>query len=58
MVNRLVEIVHRVDKVGDEMSISLNRKYASASEMVRLITALTKVIKTIVQCINAETGGR
>jgi general secretion pathway protein D len=42
VVNRLVEIVHRVDKVGDENVDIIKLKYASASEMVRLITALTK----------------
>jgi general secretion pathway protein D len=42
VVNRLVEIVHRVDKVGDEDVDIIKLKYASASEMVRLITALTK----------------
>jgi general secretion pathway protein D len=42
VVNRLVEIVRRVDKVGDENVDIIKLKYASASEMVRLITALTK----------------
>ncbi len=42
VVNRLVEIVRRVDKVGDENVDVIKLKYASASEMVRLITALTK----------------
>ncbi|WP_024872345.1 type II secretion system secretin GspD [Tolumonas lignilytica] len=42
VVNRLVDIVHRVDKVGDEKVDVIKLKYASASEMVRLITALNK----------------
>lgn len=42
VVNRLVEIVRRVDKVGNENVDVIKLKYASASEMVRLITALTK----------------
>lgn len=42
VVNRLVEIVRKVDKVGDENVDVIKLKYASASEMVRLITALTK----------------
>lgn len=42
VVNRLVEIVRRVDKVGDENVDVIKLKYASAGEMVRLITALTK----------------
>ncbi len=42
VVNRLVEIVRKVDKVGDENVDVIKLKYASANEMVRLITALTK----------------
>ena len=42
VVNRLVDIVRRVDKVGDQDVDIVRLKYASASEIVRLITALTK----------------
>ena len=42
VVNRLVEIVRRVDKAGDQDVDIVRLKYASASEIVRLITALTK----------------
>lgn len=42
VVNRLVEIVHRVDKVGDQNVDVVKLNYASASEIVRIITALTK----------------
>lgn len=42
VVNRLVDIVRRVDKAGDQDVDMVRLKYASASEIVRLITALTK----------------
>ena len=42
VVNRLVDIVRRVDKAGDQDVDIVRLKYASASEIVRLITALTK----------------
>ena len=42
VVNRLVDIVRRVDKVGDQDVDIVRLKYASASEIVRLISALTK----------------
>ena len=50
-VNRMVEIVHRVDKVGDENVDIIKLKYASASEMVRLITALTKNDKNAIASV-------
>ncbi|MFT7682093.1 MAG: general secretion pathway protein D [Moritella dasanensis] len=42
VVNRLVEIVRRVDKAGDQEVDIIHLKYASASEMVRIIDSLTK----------------
>ncbi|MGL4205251.1 MAG: type II secretion system secretin GspD, partial [Aeromonadaceae bacterium] len=42
VVNRLVEIVRRVDKAGDQDVDIVRLKYASAAEIVRLITTLTK----------------
>ena len=42
VVNRLVDIVRRVDKAGDQDMDIVRLKYASASEIVRLVTALTK----------------
>ena len=42
VVNRLVEIVRRVDKAGDQEVDIIHLKYASASEMVRIIDNLTK----------------
>jgi len=42
VVNRLVEIVRRVDKAGDQEVDIIHLKYASASEMVRIIDTLTK----------------
>lgn len=51
VVNRLVEIVHRVDKVGDENVDIIKLQFASASEMVRLITALTKNDKNTVSSV-------
>ena len=42
VVNRLVDIVRRVDKAGDQDVDIVRLKYASASEIVRLLTALTK----------------
>ncbi|GAB3241567.1 type II secretion system secretin GspD [Pseudaeromonas pectinilytica] len=42
VVNRLVDIVRRVDKVGDQDVDIVRLKYASAAEIVRLISALTK----------------
>ncbi|SGZ00065.1 type II secretion system secretin GspD [Moritella viscosa] len=42
VVNRLVEIVHRVDKAGDQAVDIIHLKYASASEMVRIIDSVTK----------------
>ncbi|KXO09724.1 General secretion pathway protein D [Moritella sp. JT01] len=42
VVNRLVDIVHRVDKAGDQAVDIIHLKYASASEMVRIIDSVTK----------------
>ncbi len=42
VVNRLVEIVHRVDKAGDQDVDIIRLRFASAAEIVRLVTALTK----------------
>ncbi|WP_392340428.1 type II secretion system secretin GspD [Moritella marina] len=42
VVNRLVEIVRRVDKAGDQEVDIIHLKFASASEMVRIIDSLTK----------------
>ncbi|QUM82514.1 type II secretion system secretin GspD [Moritella sp. 5] len=42
VVNRLVEIVHRVDKAGDQAVDIIHLKYASASEMVRIIDSVNK----------------
>lgn len=42
VVNRLVEIVRRVDKAGDQEVDIIRLKYASASEMVRIAETLLK----------------
>ncbi|MFT4937314.1 MAG: general secretion pathway protein D [Paraglaciecola sp.] len=42
VVNRLVEIIERVDKAGDEEVEIIKLKYASASEMVRIIESINK----------------
>jgi len=42
VVNRLVEIVRRVDKAGDQAVDIIHLKYASASEMVRIIDSVNK----------------
>ncbi len=42
VVNRLVEIVRRVDRVGDQDVDMIRLKYAQAAEMVRLLTALNQ----------------
>lgn len=42
VVNRLVDIVRRVDKVGDQDVDVVRLRFASSTEIVRLITALTK----------------
>lgn len=42
VVNRLVEIIERVDKAGDEEVEIVKLKYASASEMVRIIESINK----------------
>ncbi|BCO15525.1 GspD family T2SS secretin variant ExeD [Aeromonas hydrophila] len=42
VVNRLVEVVRRVDKAGDQEVDIVKLKYASAGEMVRLVTNLNK----------------
>jgi general secretion pathway protein D len=40
VVNRLVEIVHRVDKAGDQEVDIIKLKYASALEMVKIVDAI------------------
>ncbi|MGB1262100.1 MAG: type II secretion system secretin GspD [Cognaticolwellia sp.] len=42
VVNRLVNIIERVDKAGDQDVQIINLKYASAGEMVRIIEAMNK----------------
>lgn len=42
VVNRLVEIIQRVDQAGDEEVEIIKLKYASASEMVRIIENINK----------------
>ena len=42
VVNRLVEVVRRVDRAGDQEMDVIKLKYASAGEMVRLVTNLNK----------------
>ncbi len=42
VVNRLAEIIRRVDRAGDQYEQIIKLKYASASEMVRIIEALNK----------------
>ncbi|MFQ3234572.1 MAG: general secretion pathway protein D [Paraglaciecola sp.] len=42
VVNRLVEIIERVDKAGDEEVEIIKLKFASASEMVRIIDSVNK----------------
>ena len=40
VVNRLVEIIERVDKAGDEEVEIVKLRYASASEMVRIVDSI------------------
>lgn len=42
VVNRLVEIIERVDRAGDEEVEIVKLKFASASEMVRIIESINK----------------
>ncbi|MCC2617053.1 type II secretion system secretin GspD [Aestuariibacter halophilus] len=42
VVNRLVEIIERVDQAGDEEIDIVKLKYASAGEMVRIIESINK----------------
>lgn len=42
VVNRLVEVVNRVDRAGDQEVDIIKLRYASAGEMVRLVTNLNK----------------
>lgn len=42
VVNRLVEIIQRVDQAGDEEVEIVKLKYASAGEMVRIIDSINK----------------
>jgi general secretion pathway protein D len=52
VVNRLVEIIERVDKAGDEEVEIVKLKYASATEMVRIIDSVNKSQG------KANTGGK
>ncbi|WP_022939992.1 type II secretion system secretin GspD [Psychromonas hadalis] len=45
VVNRLVKIIHRVDRAGDQEVDIIKLKYASALEMVKIITAIQKPAK-------------
>jgi general secretion pathway protein D len=42
VVNRLVEIIERVDKAGDEEVEIIKLRYASATELVRIIDSVNK----------------
>lgn len=42
VVNRLVQIIERVDKAGDQDVQIINLQYASAGEMVRIVEAMNK----------------
>jgi len=42
VVNRLVKIIERVDKAGDKDVQIIQLKYATASEMVRIVEAMNK----------------
>jgi general secretion pathway protein D len=42
VVNRLVEIIERVDKAGDEEVEIIKLEYASATELVRIIESINK----------------
>jgi general secretion pathway protein D len=42
VVNRLVEIIERVDKAGDQEVDIVKLKYASSSEMVRIVESINK----------------
>ncbi|MBU3020362.1 type II secretion system secretin GspD [Aestuariibacter sp. A3R04] len=42
VVNRLVEIIERVDRAGDEEVEIVKLRYASASEMVRIVDSINK----------------
>jgi general secretion pathway protein D len=42
VVNRLVKIIERVDKAGDQDVQIIKLKYASAAEMVRIVQAMNK----------------
>jgi general secretion pathway protein D len=52
VVNRLVEIIERVDKAGDEEVEIIKLKYASATELVRIIDSVNKSQG------NSNTGGK
>jgi len=45
VVNRLVKIIERVDKAGDQDVQIIKLKYASAAEMVRIVEAMNKSSK-------------
>ncbi|MGB3727396.1 MAG: type II secretion system secretin GspD [Glaciecola sp.] len=56
VVNRLAEIIERVDRAGDEEVEVVKLKYASASEMVRIIESINN--NQSKQTANAKAGPR
>ena len=56
VVNRLAEIIERVDQAGDEEVEVVKLKYASASEMVRIIDSINN--SQAKQTANAKSGPR
>lgn len=56
VVNRLAEIIERVDRAGDEEVEVVKLKYASASEMVRIIDSINNSQGK--QTANAKAGPR
>lgn len=56
VVNRLAEIIERVDQAGDEEVEVIKLKYASASEMVRIIDSINN--NQAKQTANARSGPR
>ncbi|MDT0595206.1 type II secretion system secretin GspD [Glaciecola petra] len=56
VVNRLAEIIERVDQAGDEEVEVIKLKYASASEMVRIVESINS--NQGKQTANARSGPR
>lgn len=56
VVNRLAEIIERVDRAGDEEVEVVKLKYASASEMVRIIDSINN--SQAKAAANAKSGPR